>query len=278
MRNVKLGSTLRFNFTTRAFDTGIPTALLGSPVLSVLEEDNATPITAGVSVSVDRASVGGLNQATIVATTGNGYEVGKYYSVYISTGTVDSVSVVGEVVAEFTVEERNAVLQDSVRHGGTAALVTLERIVVASTTTTEPAIKAIGNTSGDGIEATGGTTGNGMSLIGGSSSGDGLDCSVTSGSEIDADINGTLSTLAAALRSALGTNDSDVIAELPQGIPPATPTPAQAAMLAYMLLRNKAKVSTNLLSILNNAAAVITKATVSDFGSVFTKDELVSGP
>ena len=91
-------------FTTQAFATGIPTTLAGTPVLSVLEENNATPITAGVSVSVDRATVVGMNQATIVATDANGYEVGKSYAIYISTGTVGGTSVVGEVVGEFTIQ------------------------------------------------------------------------------------------------------------------------------------------------------------------------------
>jgi len=77
----------------------------------VLEENNATPITAGVSVSVDRASVTGLNEATVVATAANGYESGKMYSVYISTGTVDSVSAIGEIVAQFTIEA-SAAAQD----------------------------------------------------------------------------------------------------------------------------------------------------------------------
>ncbi len=103
--NVILGSTVYLNFTTRAFSTGIPTTLLGSPTLSVLEQDNATPITNQVSVEVDRAGVAGLNQATVVATAGNGFEVGKNYAVYISAGTVDSVSAVGEVVGQFFIEE-----------------------------------------------------------------------------------------------------------------------------------------------------------------------------
>ena len=77
MRDITLNDTFYHDFTTRAFATGIPTVLAGTPVLSVLEENNATPITAGVSVSVDRASVVGLNEATIVATSGNGYEAGK---------------------------------------------------------------------------------------------------------------------------------------------------------------------------------------------------------
>jgi hypothetical protein len=108
MRDITLEETVYFNFTTRSFSTGVPTSLLGSPVLSVLESNNATPITAGVSVQVDRASVTGLNQATIVATAANGYEAGKSYGLYISTGTVGGVSVVGEVVAEFTVQSSAA--------------------------------------------------------------------------------------------------------------------------------------------------------------------------
>mgnify|MGYP001566108251 CR=1 FL=1 len=104
MRDIALEETIYMNFTTRAFATGIPTSLLGTPALSVLESNNATPITSGVSVQVDRASVTGLNQATIVATAANGYEAGKSYGVYISTGTVGGVSVIGEVVGQFTVQ------------------------------------------------------------------------------------------------------------------------------------------------------------------------------
>lgn len=103
MRDIPLESTIYMDFTTRAFTTGVPTTLAGTPVLSVLEENNATPITAGVSVSVDRASVAGLNMAGIVATAANGYENGKGYSIYISTGTVGGVSVIGEVVGQFTI-------------------------------------------------------------------------------------------------------------------------------------------------------------------------------
>jgi len=104
VRDITLGETFYHFFTTRAFATGVPGTLSGTPVLSVLEENNVTPITAGVSVQVDRASVVGLNQATIVATSGNGYEAGKSYALYISTGTVGGTSVIGEVVGEFTVQ------------------------------------------------------------------------------------------------------------------------------------------------------------------------------
>jgi hypothetical protein len=104
MRTVALGSTFYFTFTTRAFATGVPTALAGTPDLSVIEENNATPIDTGATVTTGHASVTGLNLGTVVATTGNGYEAGKVYQVYIDTGTVGGVSVVGEVVYEFQIE------------------------------------------------------------------------------------------------------------------------------------------------------------------------------
>lgn len=103
-----LSTTVYVQFTTRAFATGVPTTLAGSPVISVLEENNATPITAGITLSVDRASVGGLNEVAIVASGANGYEVGKSYAAYISTGTVGGTSVVGEVIGHFTIEKQSA--------------------------------------------------------------------------------------------------------------------------------------------------------------------------
>lgn len=113
MRDITLEDTFYHDFTTLAFATGIPTTLLGTPVLSVLEENNVTPITAGVSVSVDRASIVGLNMATIVATAANGYESGKTYSIYISTGTVDGVSVVGEIVGQFSIDKIEGLVWDA---------------------------------------------------------------------------------------------------------------------------------------------------------------------
>lgn len=103
MREVVLGATFTFGFTTRI--NGVPTSLLGTPVLSVKEGANDTPITSGVSVDVDTCAtpVTGLNEGTVVATSGNGYEAGKSYFCYISTGTVGGVSVVGEIVQEFVI-------------------------------------------------------------------------------------------------------------------------------------------------------------------------------
>ncbi len=106
MRDITLGDTIKFDFTTRQFSDGVPTTLAGSPVLSVHEEGNDTFITAGVSIDVDigASAVAGLNEGAVIATGGNGYEAGKSYSVFISTGTVGGVSAVGEVVHQFRIQ------------------------------------------------------------------------------------------------------------------------------------------------------------------------------
>jgi hypothetical protein len=104
LRDITLASTEYFKFTTRAFATGIPTTLAGSPVISAYEDNSITQITAGITLGVDHDSVTGLNLITVVATGANGFEAGKHYSLVVTTGTVGGVSVVGEIVDEFTVE------------------------------------------------------------------------------------------------------------------------------------------------------------------------------
>ncbi len=108
MPDYPLGETLDFKFTTRSFLTGVPTTLGGTPVVQVYEDNSATQITAGITLSADFDSVTGLNNLRIVATSGNGYESGKSYAAVISTGTVGGVSVVGEVVAQFSIERSPA--------------------------------------------------------------------------------------------------------------------------------------------------------------------------
>lgn len=102
MRDRTVGETFYIAFTTRAFATGIPTQLAGSPVISAYEDAGLTQITAGLTLGVDHDSVTGLNMITVVATGGNGFEAGKDYQLVITAGTVGGVSVVGEVVGQFS--------------------------------------------------------------------------------------------------------------------------------------------------------------------------------
>jgi len=101
-RDRTVGETFYVLFTTRAFSTGIPGTLGGVPVVSAYEDASITQITAGITLGVDHDGVSGLNLLTMVATGANGYEAGKDYGLVITTGTVGGVSVVGEVVGEFS--------------------------------------------------------------------------------------------------------------------------------------------------------------------------------
>jgi len=107
MRDYALGTTFDVKFTTRQFTTGVPFLLAGTPVISAYPDNSTTEITAGITLSTNFDSRAGLNNIRVVATSGNGYAAGSNYSLVITTGTVDGVSVVGEVVGEFSLEAQS---------------------------------------------------------------------------------------------------------------------------------------------------------------------------
>jgi len=108
MTDYTLEDTIYQKFSTRSFSTGGPTTLSGTPVVSAYEDDGTTQITAGITLSADFDTVTGLNNLTIAATAANGFETGKDYSLVVTTGTVGGVSVVGEVVGEFSIGRASA--------------------------------------------------------------------------------------------------------------------------------------------------------------------------
>ena len=106
----RLGDTFDFKFTTRTFSTGAPGTLAGTPSVAAYPGNSTTEVTAGITLSVDFDTRTGLNNVRIVATSGNGYATATNYAVVITAGTVSSVSVVGEVVAHFSIENRSALM------------------------------------------------------------------------------------------------------------------------------------------------------------------------
>lgn len=100
-----LGDTIRFAFFTTAAD-GTPTTLSGTPGLSVYKDASTTQTVAGVSLLTDFDSMTGYNSVSIDTSADAFYEAGSDYMVVITTGTVDGVSVVGAVVATFSIENR----------------------------------------------------------------------------------------------------------------------------------------------------------------------------
>jgi hypothetical protein len=67
---------------------------------------------------------------------------------------------------------------------------------------------------------------------------------------------------------------TDTLAELSAGAPSATPTMAQAVTLLYMALRNKATETSSEFTVYNNSGTAIAKASVSDNGVTFTREQL----
>jgi len=112
-------ATLNVKFPTTAAD-GTPTTLAGTPVVKVYKGSaTGTESTAGITLTVDFDSVTGLNNVLIDLSADAFYATGQDYSIVITTGTVDSVSVVGAVVALFSIENRfGATIIDDWTNGG----------------------------------------------------------------------------------------------------------------------------------------------------------------
>lgn len=99
-----LGATFDLKFTTRAFASGAPSTLGGTPVVSAYVDNSTTELTAGITLTPDFDSRTGLNHLRIVASSGNGYASGSNYQLVLTAGTVGGVSVVGEVIAHFSLD------------------------------------------------------------------------------------------------------------------------------------------------------------------------------
>ena len=136
MTDYTLEDTVYLPFTSRAFATGVPTTLSGTPVVSAYENDSATQITAGITLGVDHDSVTGLNMLAIAATAANGFENGKDYNLVITTGTVGGVSVVGEVARSFSLGRGAAAVDLANGTDGLTALKTDTAAILVDTSTT----------------------------------------------------------------------------------------------------------------------------------------------
>jgi len=96
-------------FATFRPSTGACFTLGGTPALSVYKDSSTTESTAGVTLTPDFDSRTGLNHFAIdTSADGTFYAAGSNFDVVITAGTVDSVSVVGAVVAHFTLRKNSA--------------------------------------------------------------------------------------------------------------------------------------------------------------------------
>lgn len=90
----KLGDTITLDFTTHNPLTGSVQDTDALPTCEVFEDDNDVAIAAPVVTK--RVSKTGNYRVSIVATTGNGFEVGKSYNAIVSV-TVNTVSAKGRI-------------------------------------------------------------------------------------------------------------------------------------------------------------------------------------
>ena len=103
------GAVLYGKFTTYRPSTGAPFTLAGTPAVSVYKDNSTTQSTTGVTLTVDFDSVTGLHHVAIdTSADGTFYSAGSFFSIVVTAGTVDSISAVGTVVAEFTIRKSSA--------------------------------------------------------------------------------------------------------------------------------------------------------------------------
>jgi len=119
----QLEDTLYFPFTTRQFSDGVPTVLSGG-VVEIYEDDSVTQITVAETLSTPD-SIAGFNMLKVVATAANGFGAGQSYSAILTAGTVGGVSVIGEMVAHFTLDKSAAAKDLANATDGLGALRTL---------------------------------------------------------------------------------------------------------------------------------------------------------
>jgi len=87
--SVILGDNLVFGICTHDPDTGVLTDADSAPSYRVYEDETTTAILNGTMDKLDDANTTGFYTELIACTTGNGFEIGKNYTIYIEA-TVDS--------------------------------------------------------------------------------------------------------------------------------------------------------------------------------------------
>ncbi len=108
--DIATSQVLYFHFTTRQFSTGTPITA-ASLVVSVYKDDNTTESTAGITTTYTTgfdSRVGLVSVKVDTSSDGTFYAAGHDFSVVITAGTADSVSIIGEVVGYFSIQNRSA--------------------------------------------------------------------------------------------------------------------------------------------------------------------------
>lgn len=108
MKDYPTGTTIYLKFGTQRPSTGASYAL-ASGAVSVYKDNSTTQSTSGVTLAADFDSVTGMNHVAIdTSADGTFYSSGSDFQVVLTAGTVDSISVIGQVVGEFSLGKTSA--------------------------------------------------------------------------------------------------------------------------------------------------------------------------
>jgi len=126
---VAIGDNLTFSVCTHDADTGALTDTSAPPAYRVYEDETAAAILTGAMAKLDDANTLGFYTELIACTVGNGFEVGKSYTIYIEA-TVDGI--VGGIAYAFTVWPYPFTITSNVKQG--QALANFEFLMTDSVT------------------------------------------------------------------------------------------------------------------------------------------------
>lgn len=146
-----------------------------------------SPAAGDVKVSIDGGAAANIGTLPTAIAMGNSASwkfvftdaelTGKFIHVTVADSATKAVDDTGFTIETYghasalhpfdlSAVNPRVLLADSASHGGSAAVITLERLVAASTTSNEPAFKLTGNGSAAGLRMVGGATGPGAFALG----------------------------------------------------------------------------------------------------------------
>lgn len=267
-------ATLNFKFTTRT-TAGVPFLLAGTPAISVYKANDTTQSTAGITLTADFDSVTGLNNVLIDLSADAFYATAVDYHVVITTGTVNGVSVVGEVVAQFSIENRFMRGTDSAALASVCSEARLAELAAANLPSDIDAILA--DVTGIAGAAMRGTDSGALASV----------CTEGRLAELDA-ANLPTDVAARATPAQVNTEVLDVLTvdtidEPTQEIPPTTGVATMRDAMRYPYFALTSRVDSdavaNFLEFYNRAATVVQwKKAMSDAASIATEGTGEAGP
>ena len=201
---------------------------------------DTTQVTTGVTNDEDFDGLTGMHTCCIT-TTNAWYEIGHDYSVVLSASTIDT-QIVNVVIAHFSIENRHMIGTNSAALAATA--LTDATWTDAKAAFLDASINAIPTTAMRGTDNAA------------------LAVTAVTAADVNAEVVDVLKT--------------DTSVEPTAGAPTVTPTIEAMIKYLYFRMRNKTTTTSTTDTMFNDGGSAIMKATISDDGATFTKEEYVA--